>query len=239
MKILFLLFVVLTINNNLFSQNVVIHKNSGLKDTVAIADVDSITFLPFICGLNKVKYANRIYKTVQIGSQCWFKENINVGTMGGPANDGIINKYCYNYDTNFCVTYGGLYQWDEAMQYSNIEGAQGICPTGWHLPTLAQAQALITFVNNDANALKREDQGSGSGQGTNTSGFSWLMSGAKGYSGGAFQGLGEWSQIYIGKMGNCDYDCVYGFQVTSTTGAIYIGEGTMPSWGLSVRCIKN
>ncbi len=30
---------------------------------------------------------------------------------------------------------GGLYQWGEMMQYVTTEGAQGICPTGWHLPT--------------------------------------------------------------------------------------------------------
>jgi uncharacterized protein (TIGR02145 family) len=239
MKILFLLLVVLTMNDYLFSQSVVIHKNGGLKDTVAVADVDSITFLPFICGLSKVKYAGRIYRTVQIGTQCWMKDNMNVGTMSSPANDGIINKYCYNNDTNYCSLYGGLYLWDEAVQYAPTEGAQGICPTGWHLPNLEQAQALVIFVNNDANALKREDQGSGAGQGTNTSGFSWLLSGAKGYSGGPFQGIGEWSQIYIAKIGNCGYDCVYGFQVTSTTGTITISGGTMPSWGLSVRCMKN
>ena len=238
MKILILLFAVLTISN-LFSQSVVVHKNGGTKDTVAVADVDSITFLPFICGLSKVKYANQIYRTVQIGSQCWLKENLNVGTMQYPSNNGMIEKFCYNDDPANCAVYGGLYFWDEAMQYVTTEGAQGICPSGWHLPTEAQAQALITSVNNDGNTLKREDQGSGAGQGTNTSGFSWLLAGGKGYSGGPFQGLGEWNQLYIGKLGSCSYSCVYGFQVASANNTITLTSGTMPSWGLSVRCIKD
>jgi uncharacterized protein (TIGR02145 family) len=239
MKKLILLFAVLTISNYLFSQSVVIHKNGGYKDTVAVADVDSITFLPFICGLSKVKYSNQIYRTVQIGSQCWLKENLNVGKMQYASNNGIIEKFCYNNDTNNCATYGGLYFWDEAMQYVTTEGAQGICPTGWHMPTEAQAQALVAYVNNDANALKKEDQGSGAGQGTNTSGFSALLAGAKGYSGGPFQGLGEWSSFYVGKNGSCGYSCVYSLGIVSTTGAVTLGQGAMPNWAFSIRCIKD
>lgn len=240
MKILFLLLVVLTMNDYLFSQSVILHKNGGLKDTVAVADVDSITFLPFICGLSKVKYANQVYTTVQIGSQCWLKENLNVGTMRDPSNNGQIDKYCYNNDPANCTIYGGLYLWDEAMQYVTTEGAKGICPTGWHMPTEAQAQELVTSVNNDANALKREDQGSGDGQGTNTSGFSALLAGAKGYSSGPYQGLGEWSSFYVGKIGSCgSYTCVYSLGILSTTNVITLGQGAMPSWALSIRCVKD
>ncbi len=62
-----------------------------------------------------------------------------MGTMipGGQlmADDGIFEKYCYNNELDSCVKYGGLYQWDEVMQYSSQLGAQGICPVGWHIPT--------------------------------------------------------------------------------------------------------
>ena len=240
MKILFLLFVVLTISNNLFSLSVVVHKNGGSKDTIAVADVDSITFLPLICGLSKVKYANQIYRTVQIGTQCWFKDNLNVGVMAPPSNDGIIDKYCYNNDPANCAIYGGLYQWYEAMQWVTTEGAQGICPVGWHMPTEAQMEALVAFVNNDANALKREDQGTGTGQGTNTSGFSTLLAGAKDYNDSYFQGLGTINSFYVGKMGSCGtYTCVYSLGINGSTNVITLGQGAIPSWGLSVRCIKD
>ncbi len=178
-----------------------------------------------------------------IGNQCWLKENLNVGTQivhgQWPSNNGTIEKYCYNDLPANCDTYGGLYMWDEAMQYVTTEGAQGICPDGWHMPTEAEVQTLITFVGNDGNALKREDQGSGDGQGTNTSGFSALLTGGKEYSGGYYSGLGEWGSIYIGKDGSCGYDCVYTFQVLATSSTINFGEGTMPSWGMSVRCIRD
>jgi len=46
-----------------------------------------------------------------------------------------MEKYCYNSDTNNCTIFGGLYQWDEMMQYNTQQGVQGICPQGWHIPT--------------------------------------------------------------------------------------------------------
>ncbi len=86
-----------------------------------------------------VNYQFRDYKTVQIGTQCWFKENLNVGTMipgiQPQFDNGIIEKYCFNNYTTNCDMYGGLYQWDEIMKYDTVEGIQGICPPGWHIPT--------------------------------------------------------------------------------------------------------
>ncbi|MDK2899267.1 MAG: hypothetical protein PWQ10_454, partial [Patescibacteria group bacterium] len=73
-----------------------------------------------------------------IGNQTWSKTNLNIGTMitgaTNQTNNSIIEKYCYNNTESNCTTYGALYQWDEAMQYTNTEGAQGICPTGSHIP---------------------------------------------------------------------------------------------------------
>ena len=90
-------------------------------------------------GLPMVYYAGQLYHTIQIFNQCWLKENLNVGEMipGSiiMSNDSIIEKYCYMDDEENCEIYGGLYLWDEMMQYVNINGTQGICPNGWHVPT--------------------------------------------------------------------------------------------------------
>ena len=79
------------------------------------------------------------YKAVKIGEQCWMAENLNIGDMingsQSQTNNGIIEKYCYDNDSANCEIYGGLYQWEEMMDYSTNEGAQGICLNGWQVPT--------------------------------------------------------------------------------------------------------
>jgi len=118
----------------------------------------------------------KTYNTVQVSSQCWLRENIDIGTrlnVGQPQTDNsTIEKYCYNDDPNNCITYGGLYQWNEAMQYVTISGAKGICPNGWHIPTKEQLQILESAVGNDSQTLLALWPSDG----TNTSGFSALLS---------------------------------------------------------------
>ena len=144
-------------------------------------------------GMPTVTYAGKTYNTVQIGSQCWLRENLDVGTMvpgiASQTNNDTIEKYCYDDNPSNCTTYGGLYQWDEAMQYVVAQGAQGICPPGWHVPTFADLDTLYYFVFGDGNALKEVGQGTGAGAGTNTSGFSALLAGRRSPDGG-FGGLG-------------------------------------------------
>lgn len=141
-------------------------------------------------GTPTVTYAGKTYNTIQIGGQCWMKENLDVGSMipgtQDQANNSSIEKYCYNNSPANCNTYGGLYQWNEAMQYSNTPAGRGICPPGWHIPMLDEFLALRTFVGSSGNALKEVGQGIGGGAGTNTSGFSALLAGYRN-PGGTFQ----------------------------------------------------
>jgi uncharacterized protein (TIGR02145 family) len=91
------------------------------------------------------------YETVQIGDQCWMAENLNIGSQIDGSEEmtdnGTIEKYCFNNDPANCETYGGLYQWDEIMNYTTTEGVQGICPEGWHLPTDADWCILEQVVD--------------------------------------------------------------------------------------------
>jgi uncharacterized protein (TIGR02145 family) len=76
-------------------------------------------------------------------------QNLNVGTMitpGDQTNNSVPEKYCYGDLESNCTIYGGLYQWDEAMQYVTTEGVQGICPTGWHLPADAEFTTIATYL---------------------------------------------------------------------------------------------
>jgi uncharacterized protein (TIGR02145 family) len=89
----------------------------------AFTFISAQTFSQNPCpGTPTVEYAGKTYNTVQIGSQCWLKENLDVGTMIPGSleqkNNGTIEKYCYNDSIENCTTYGGLYQWAEAMEYA-------------------------------------------------------------------------------------------------------------------------
>jgi uncharacterized protein (TIGR02145 family) len=103
----------------------------------------------FTCGntLTDIR-DNKVYPTIQIGTQCWMQKNLNYGTTlqgtTGQTDNCVNEKYCYSNDPANCTLYGGLYQWDEVMAYSNIPGAQGLCPPGWHIPTQAE---WITLFN--------------------------------------------------------------------------------------------
>jgi uncharacterized protein (TIGR02145 family) len=96
---------------------------------------------------------NNNYTIVQIGDQTWMAENLNVGVRvygnQEQVDNEIIEKYCYNDDDSLCIIYGGLYQWNEAMQYTTTEGVQGICPSNWHLPMDAEWTTLADYLGGE------------------------------------------------------------------------------------------
>ena len=88
------------------------------------------------------------YVTVIIGDQEWMAENLRV-TRDANGND--ITRYCYYSDETNCELYGGLYTWHTVMNgqsssRSNPSGVQGICPTGWHVPSDAEGTELVNYV---------------------------------------------------------------------------------------------
>lgn len=98
-----------------------------------------------------ITWDGQTYKTVQIGDQCWFAENLNNGTSisttGDVPSDNNVNEmFCYEDNTQNCAKYGGLFNWKEAMKYSSAPGAQGICPEGWHIPTQADWDKLANTL---------------------------------------------------------------------------------------------
>ena len=98
--------------------------------------------------------AGQNYNTIQVGNQCWMQQNMNVGIISnenGQKNDSIIEKFCYNNVSSNCGIYGGLYTWDEMMQYTTTPGTQGICPNGWYLPTDDDWCALTTYLDSTKN----------------------------------------------------------------------------------------
>lgn len=114
-------------------------------------------------GVPTVTYGGKTYNTMQIGNQCWFKENVNIGIridgVLNQTNNSIIEKYCQGNLESNCDIYGGLYQWAEMVQYHNgasntaswnpVPGGdvKGICPTGWHLPSEGEWCTLTQLLD--------------------------------------------------------------------------------------------
>jgi uncharacterized protein (TIGR02145 family) len=93
----------------------------------------------------------KTYQTVQIGSQCWFAENLDYGTEI-PENihqrdNCLPEKYVRS---AFSVQGSAFYQWDEIMQYDDTPGLQGLCPPGWHVPIEADWNILFSNWTNNA-----------------------------------------------------------------------------------------
>jgi uncharacterized protein (TIGR02145 family) len=193
----------------------------------------------------------QIYPSVQIGAQCWMSKNINIGSMipsaNGQSNNSIIEKYCYSNNTTYCDTYGGLYQWDEMMQYVTTPGAKGICPDGWHLPTDAEYCTLTQTIDPTVNCS--ETSWSGTNAGTKMKSVSGWVNGGNGTNASGFNALPAGYRTTSGNTVNETYNAHFW---TSTETSFY-GWIRHMAWdhsnisryydfknsGFSVRCMKN
>jgi len=109
----------------------------------------------FFCGNNLTDIRdNKVYSTLQIGTQCWMAANLNYGNKVPSTEHQRDNctpeKYCYNELTANCEQRGANYQWDELMQYQETRGLQGLCPPAWHIPTEAEWNTLFANWTNNA-----------------------------------------------------------------------------------------
>ena len=122
----------------------------GTKNSIINASVEES--VAGTCTLGETNYIppSAAADGITIGSQVWSKYNLNVGTMitgvTTQTNNATLEKYCYNNLESNCIAYGALYQWDEAMQYVTTERAQGICPTGSHIPSDSEWTTLETYL---------------------------------------------------------------------------------------------
>ncbi|OGU90902.1 MAG: hypothetical protein A2492_05070 [Ignavibacteria bacterium RIFOXYC12_FULL_35_11] len=189
-----------------------------------------------------VYYKGKTYHTLQVGTQCWLKENLDVGTMiisrQESSNNGVIEKYCYGGRKDLCDYYGGLYKWDEAMQYKTTPKVKGICPTGWHIPTKTDFEKLMVTVNNDGNSLKAKGFGYEDGEGTNTSGFSALLAGTL-TKGRLYINLGYVAYFWTSTEENADSDLAYYLYLNNSNSSINLFCNVNKDYAFSIRCLKD
>jgi uncharacterized protein (TIGR02145 family) len=127
----------------------------------------SFTSAAFNCGTSTITdIDDNVYQTVQIGNQCWMKENLRTtryadGTsisLGSSTSTSTPYRYYPNCDSNNVSIYGYLYNWYAIMYNSpsstnNPSGVQGICPNGWHVPSNAEWTQLTDYVSSQTQFL--------------------------------------------------------------------------------------
>jgi uncharacterized protein (TIGR02145 family) len=191
----------------------------------------------------------RVYRVVKIGQQWWMQENLNTGnrihSSQAASNNGIIEKYCYSNSDNMCNKYGGLYRWNEMMNYEpsdngNPGTVKGICPAGWHIPTDAEWQELEMYLGMTQTEANMVNIWRGTGVGTKlkaggSSGYEALCSG-RCSSSGAYSLLDEYEYVWTAT----EYaDC--GWRRCLSKSASNVGRwNTFPkTYAFSVRCVKD
>ena len=86
------------------------------------AQITVLPAVPHLCGTQLTDLRDgSSYETVQIGTQCWMKRNLNFGstiTSSTMQRDNCIpEKYCMDEVAANCATGGGRYQWRWPVRY--------------------------------------------------------------------------------------------------------------------------
>ncbi len=211
------------------------------------------------------------YKTVKIGKQWWMAENLNYGKKvnGNPigifqTNNSEVEKYCYSDNEANCTIYGGLYDWNEAMNYTSLENGhtnediQGICPCQWHLPSDEEWFELEKYLGMPDESLNQYDSGrDGTTQadsiksagttywkegnnGINSAGFNAIAAGNRHNYNFMFGNLGVSTGFWTSSKDQTNY-IFRGLQYNYSQIARHSGTNDVESMvtSYSVRCVKN
>ncbi len=210
--------------------------------------------------LSVTDYEGNLYNTMQIGNQCWMRENLRTthfpnGTTipnGIASGMSLSSPYYYDYSSHPLPleTRGYLYNWPAAM---------AACPTGWHLPSDAEWADLASYMSNQSYYVCGEDtnhiaKALASIEGwrpnsnydvcspgnqilhtNNVSGFSAIPAGNYLYD-GSFQGLGDNTGFWSSTESTATNAWVRG--LTSGNVNMY-RNNTFRYYGYSVRCLRD
>jgi uncharacterized protein (TIGR02145 family) len=178
---------------------------------------------------------NNEYDAVLIGTQTWMAKNLNYN---------VSDSKCYENNSTNCSTYGRLYTWSAAMNNASSStavpsGRQGICPAGWHIPSKAEWDMIITYLasanaNAERKKLKATSGWNDGGNGTDAYGF-FALPGGRSYMDNSFFDIG-----YVGYWWSASENSNGAYRCNLTHNDELIGwyNHNDPIM-FSVRCVKN
>ena len=176
----------------------------------------------------------KTYRTVVVDGITWMAENLNY------ADHEIGASNCYSNSDSNCELYGRLYSRDAAMNSTSCaytsacnlgEGPiQGVCPSGWHIPTKAEVQDLLDYISSPS-ALR-------------SAGSNWNYPGTDAY-GLSFVGAGNWSDSYFEDLHKYEVMWIYipgslqyFLLISGSSNTAEIWDHSSNKYYSTVRCIK-
>jgi len=187
-----------------------------------------------------------IYPVVEIGNQCWTKENLKTAKY---ADGSVIpnvtgdsafvsfstGAWCnYGDSAGNDSVYGKLYNWHTVADPRNV------CPAGWHVPTDTEWTTLINFLGGDSIAGGKMKTTTGwqapNTGATNESGFSGLPGGYRSSSTGTFGNVGN--NGYWWSSSEFDAYRAWTRYLSYFNGLAYRSTNIIQS-GFSVRCLRD
>lgn len=189
------------------------------------------------------------YTYVTIGTQTWMAENLNfVPTVESGQS------WCYAgsspvQSTSPCSERGRYYRWNAALNKTRSScgyGAscsystpiQGSCPAGWHIPTRAEWNTLISFVqteySNAVYALRATTTWTTSDNATNDYGFDLKAYGSNPYSNGSFSNVGSRADYWTADQYSSNNGYYIYFSSSSST-----TEYADKDDARNIRCVKD
>ncbi len=236
---------------------------SEFGDTLFL-DSNNYIIIPGISGANHpdtstiTDVQGNTYRTIRIGEQIWMAENLAYLPSVSPSSLGSTTEphyYVFGYEgsdtgeamvTHNYNIYGVLYNWPAAMNganssNSNPSGVQGVCPSGWHLPSDSEWKELVDFLGGESIAGgKLKEAGYNhwlepNAGANNSSGFTALPGGNRGTD-----GLILWESYFGHWWSSTKYDDSKAFLRILSYSIGDIGKSYNPfEFACSVRCVKD
>lgn len=194
----------------------------------------------FSCGDSIIEDVDgNIYNTVKIGEQCWMKENLKV--TKNPEGEKIV-RYCLNDNASSCNNDGGLYDWNTAMDGLMKEGAQGICPNGWHIPEDLEWFVLENYLKDEGQACSQNRTGWGCG----SAGTKIRINGSSGFDApfAGYRDIDKYGTIhswgrYAGFWSSSVYRDKTWYRFIRSDESRILRIAANREYGRSIRCLKD
>lgn len=201
---------------------------------------------PFTCGDLVYDADLHEYRTAEVAGNCWTVDNLRSEHYadGAPVAGMAYQSALHPDASSNLDTYGYLYSWHSAVNVPEGSGTapatddnghvQGLCPWGWHVPTAAEAGALLDMP---ATSLRSETHWLSPNANDNATGFTALPAGLRNAVTDRFEGLLTWTGFWT------DEAAASGEQAAALQLPYYCDDPLIGlvncADALSVRCVKD